>query len=123
MVLLSQLQYRMQLLPLSANKCHILDVIIRKAFKSVNKFSCTAPNVLFTSFNFYGLKDLWHTQVADIITFLLNQFNYHDPLFSQLSRIHLFHLQKQELNPTSPLYLWTPLYDSFQSYQSNFLAF
>ena len=58
MVLLSQLQYRMQITPLFSNECHTYDVITRKNFKSINKFPYTASNILFNSFNFYDLKDL-----------------------------------------------------------------
>ena len=122
MVLLLQLQYHIQVTPLSSNKCHSFNISTQKHFKSINRFSCTAFNILFNSFNFYDLKDLWQTQLADISTSLFNQFNHQDSLFSQLSRNRLFLLQQQELNPTSPLYLWTPLFDSFRSYQANYIA-
>ncbi len=66
----------MQITPLSSNECYSYDVITRKLFKSINRFPYTAPNILFNSSNFYDLKDLWQTQLANISISLLNQFNH-----------------------------------------------
>ncbi|CAI2184735.1 9004_t:CDS:2, partial [Funneliformis geosporum] len=58
MVLFSLLEYRLQTIPLSKNKCIRISSPIRTLIKNNSHFAISAPNYLFTRNIFYQLRDL-----------------------------------------------------------------